>query len=91
MPVVELFSRHSTDVLRVILAALVSVVSTIFSVFTLSYAVNTVHIPRATMLTVLVLANVVALGAIPLWSALSDRIGRRPVSMLGTLGSAALI
>jgi MFS family permease len=91
LPVVELFSRHSADVLRVVFAALVSVVSTIFSVFTLSYAVNTVHIPRATMLTVLVLANVVALGAIPLWAALSDRIGRRPVFMLGALGSAALI
>src|SRR5207245_7871105 len=83
LPVVELFSRHSADVLRVVFAALVSVVSTIFSVFTLSYAVNTMHIPRATMLTVLVLSNVVALGAIPLWSALSDRIGRSPGFMLG--------
>lgn len=91
LPVVELFSRHAGDVLRVIFAALVSVVSTIFSVFTLSYAVNTVHIPRATMLTVLVLANVVALGAIPLWAMLSDRIGRRPVFVFGALGSAALI
>jgi MFS family permease len=91
LPVVELFTRHSPEVLRVIFAALVSVVSTIFSVFTLSYAVNTVHIPRATMLMVLVLANVVALGAIPLWAALSDRIGRRPVFIFGALGSAALI
>jgi MFS family permease len=49
------------------------------------------HISRATMLTVLVLANVVALGAIPLWASLSDRIGRRPVFILGALGSAALI
>lgn len=91
MPVVELFSTHSPEVLRVIFAALVSVVSTIFAVFTLSYAVNTMHIPRTTMLTVLVLANVVALAAIPLWAVLSDRIGRRPVFILGALGSAALI
>jgi MFS family permease len=91
LPVVELFSHHGADVLRVIFAALVSVVSTIFSVFTLSYAVNTVHIPRTTMLTVLVLANVIALGAIPLWAMLADRIGRRPVFVLGALGSAALI
>jgi len=62
LPVVELFSQHAADVGRVIFASLVSVVSTIFSVFTLSYAVNTMHISRATMLTVLVLANVVALG-----------------------------
>ncbi|XAH22223.1 MFS transporter [Xylophilus sp. GW821-FHT01B05] len=91
MPVVDLFRSHTPDVLRVVFAALVSVVSTIFSVFTLSYAVNTMHIPRATMLTVLVLANVVALGAIPLWATLSDRIGRKPVFILGSLGSAALI
>ncbi|KQM69832.1 MFS transporter [Xylophilus sp. Leaf220] len=91
MPVVDLFRSHAKDVLRVVFAALVSVVSTIFSVFTLSYAVNTMHIPRATMLTVLVLANVVALGAIPLWATLSDRIGRKPVFVFGALGSAALI
>jgi len=91
LPVAELFREQSADVLRVVLAALVSVVSTIFSVFTLSYAVNTVHIPRATMLTVLILSNVVALGAIPLWAMLADRIGRRPVFILGALGSAALI
>jgi MFS family permease len=91
MPLVELFGHHGVDVLRVIFAALVSVVSTIFSVFTLSYAVNTVNIPKTTMLTVLVLANVVALAAIPLWAMLSDRIGRRPIFVLGALGSAALI
>jgi MFS family permease len=91
LPVVELFSLHGADVVRVVFAALVSVVSTIFSVFTLSYAVNTIHISRTTMLTVLVLANVVALAAIPLWALLSDRIGRRPVFVIGALGSAALI
>lgn len=74
-----------------IFAAQVSVVSTIFSVFTLSCAVNTVGMARSTMLTVLILANAVALVAIPLFAALSDRIGRRPVFMFGALGSALLI
>lgn len=91
MPVAVLFREHKANLLRVIFAALVSVVSTIFSVFTLSYAVNTMHIPRATMLTVLVLANVIALAAIPLFAMLSDRIGRKPVFIFGALGSAALI
>jgi MFS family permease len=91
LPVAELFREQSTDVLRVVFAALVSVVSTIFSVFTLSYAVNTMHIPKATMLTVLILANIVALAAIPLWAMLADRIGRKPVFIFGALGSAALI
>ncbi|RVU19685.1 MFS transporter [Methylobacterium oryzihabitans] len=91
LPVATLFRTQWDDVLRVIFAALVAVVSTIFSVFTLSYAVNTMKIDRSTMLTVLILANVVALAAIPAWAALSDRIGRRPVFILGALGSAALI
>ncbi|GJE59581.1 MFS transporter [Methylobacterium trifolii] len=91
LPVVALFKEQWSDVLRVILAALVSTVSTIFSVYTLSYAVNTVKLPRPTMLTLLILCNVVALVAIPLWAKLADRIGRRPVFMLGALGCAVLI
>jgi MFS family permease len=91
MPLAVLFRDHKASLLRVIFAALISVVSTIFSVFTLSYAVNTMHIERSTMLTVLVLANVIALGAIPLFASLSDRIGRKPVFIFGALGSAALI
>ncbi|MBE9603920.1 MHS family MFS transporter [Acetobacteraceae bacterium H6797] len=90
-PVYELFRDHWANVLRIIFGALISVVSTIFSVFTLSYAVNTMHIDRPTMLTVLVLANVVALAAIPAWAMLSDRIGRKPVFIFGALGCAVLI
>lgn len=91
LPLVVLLRDHKANLFRVIFAALVSVVSTIFSVFTLSYAVNTIHIPRATMLTVLILANVIALGAIPLFASLSDRIGRKPVFIFGAIGSACLI
>ena len=91
LPAAVLFRDHSPAVLRVILGALVSVTSTIFGIFVLSYAVNTVHIPRATMLGLLVCANVVALGAIPLWAILSDRIGRKPVFIFGALGCAVLI
>jgi MFS family permease len=91
LPVAVLFRDSGPDVARVIFAALISVVSTIFTVFTLSYAVNTVHISRSIMLTVLVLANVVALAAIPLLASLSDRIGRKPVFISGALGCAILI
>ncbi len=91
LPVAVLFQESGPDVLRVIFGALVSVVSTIFTVFTLSYAVNTAHISRPIMLTVLVLANVVALAAIPLLATLSDKIGRKPVFIGGALGCAILI
>jgi MFS family permease len=90
-PAAVLFRTHGVDVLRVVLCALIAVVSTIFSVFTLSYAVNNVGIDRTPMLVVLIVANVVALGAIPLFASVADRVGRKPVFIFGCLGSAALI
>jgi MFS family permease len=91
LPLMVLLREHKKSLARVIFCAQISVVSTIFSVFTLSYAVNTMHIPRATMLTVLILANLVALAAIPAFAALADRIGRKPVFIFGALACAALI
>jgi MFS family permease len=91
LPLAELFQNHTADVVRVVLAALVSVVSTIFGVFVLSYAVNTMHIPRTQMLLLLVCTNILALAAIPLWAILSDRIGRRPVFLIGAIGCAIFI
>jgi MFS family permease len=91
LPVAVLFRDHWASVLRVVLCALVSVVSTIVATWALAYATGDLGLDRATFLWVIVAANVVALGAIPLWAALSDRIGRRPVFTLGALGSAVLI
>jgi len=67
------------------------VVSTIFGVYALSYAVNTVHIPRSTMLWVAILANVAALIAIPLWAMLSDRYGRKPIFIIGAIAPGLLM
>jgi MFS family permease len=91
LPLAVLFRDHWADVLRVVAAAVIASVSTIFTVYALSYAVNTVGLNRSTMLWVGVLANAVALVAIPLWATLSDRIGRKPVFMTGAVGCAVLI
>lgn len=92
LPLVHLARHHWKDVLRVVACALVATVSTIFTVWALSYATGDgVGLDRTAMLWVSALANVVALGTIPLWGALSDRIGRRPVFLIGTAGSAALM
>ncbi|MFD7276722.1 MFS transporter [Streptomyces sp. NPDC059862] len=89
LPLAVLLREHWADVLRVIAGALIASVSTIFTVWALSYATSdSVGMSRSSMLWVGALANVVALAAIPLWATLSDRIGRRPVYLVGAVGSA---
>lgn len=89
MPLAVLFRHNWVDVVRVIAAALFATISTIAAVWGLSFAVDTVGLNRSAMLWLGVIANVVALVAIPLWARLSDRIGRRPMFILGTAGGAA--
>ncbi|MFP5021812.1 MFS transporter [Pseudonocardia phyllosphaerae] len=91
LPIAALFGSHWPNLLRVTLAATVASVSTLMTVFALSFAVNTVGLERSTMLWVVVCANVVALAAIPLFATLADRVGRRPVFLLGAVGSAVVL
>ncbi|MEV0160617.1 MFS transporter [Nonomuraea fuscirosea] len=91
MPLAVLFREQWRDVLRVVVAAVIASVSTIFTVHALSYAVNTMGLERTPMLWVGVLANIAALISIPLWGRLSDRVGRKPVLIGGSLGSAVLM
>ncbi|MFF0461914.1 MFS transporter [Streptomyces mexicanus] len=89
LPLAVLLREHWADVLRVVAGALIASVSTIFTVWALAYATSdAVGMSRSSMLWVGALANVAALGAIPLWAMLSDRIGRRPVYLIGAVGSA---
>jgi MFS family permease len=89
LPLAVLMREHWADVLRVIAGALIASVSTIFTVWALAYATSdAVGMSRSSMLWVGALANLVALAAIPLWATLSDRIGRRPVYLIGAVGSA---
>ncbi|MFG3019073.1 MFS transporter [Streptomyces sp. NPDC048254] len=89
LPLVTLLRHHWADVLRVVGGALIASVSTIFTVWALAYATSdSVGMSKTSMLWVSALANLVALGAIPAWATLSDRIGRRPVYLIGAVGSA---
>ena len=92
MPLAVLLRDHWADVLRVVAAAVIATVSTIFTVWALSYATSdAVGLSRTGMLWVGALANLVALFTIPLWARLSDRIGRRPVFLVGAVGSAVVM
>jgi MFS family permease len=78
-PLRTLFHTYTPDVLKVLFAALVSVISTIFGIYALTYGVNTAHMSRSSLLWMIIVANVVALVTIPAWAVLGDRVGRKPV------------
>ncbi|MFI7701979.1 MFS transporter [Nonomuraea sp. NPDC049480] len=92
MPLALLMRDHWTSVVRVVCAALIATVSTIFTVWALNYATSDeIGLDKAVMLWVSVSANTVALIALPLWAILSDRIGRKPVFLIGAIGSPIMI
>jgi MFS family permease len=91
LPVAVLFRDHWAGVLRVVLCALVSVVSTIVGTWSLAQGTSkAIGMDRTALLWMVIASNAVALVALPLWAKLSDRVGRRPVFAFGALGSAVL-
>lgn len=92
MPLAVLLRDHWADVLRVMCAAVIATVSTVFTVWALNYATSDeVGLDKSVMLWVSIAANAVALAALPLWATLSDRIGRRPVFLIGAVGSPVMM
>jgi MHS family shikimate/dehydroshikimate transporter-like MFS transporter len=90
-PVLDTIRRHPKDLL-IGLGARITEISWIYviTIFGLSYAVTNVGLPRGLVLGAIALGAAVELITIPFFGALSDRIGRRPIYMLGCLAAIAL-
>jgi metabolite-proton symporter len=89
-PVLEAVLRHPREFLVVIGARMAeNGLGFLFPVFALSYMTQQLHLPRTMVLQGNMFAYTVQLITLPLFAALSDRIGRRPVYMGGALFSAA--
>ena len=76
---------------RIIFCHFYGITSTAVTVFGLAYATTQWDIPKPSLLWTIVIANVVAIFAIPMWGRLSDRVGRRPVFAFGALGAAVAV
>lgn len=61
----------------------------LFTVWILVYGAQTLHIPQGTMLTGVLIGNIVGIVANPLFGRVSDFVGRRPM-ILGSLAICAL-
>src|ERR1700751_647896 len=85
-PAMEALRRHPRNFFVVLGARLAgNGPGYLFPVFGLSYVITTLGVPKSEALSALMLAFTIELFTIVGFAALSDRIGRRPVSLFGAL------
>ncbi|MFF4580519.1 MFS transporter [Streptomyces sp. NPDC001389] len=88
-PVVEVFRSHGRDVVTAIGVRLGENVSYyVLTAFLLVYVTVHLHLPKSDALNAVLIGSAVHFVTIPLWGALSDRIGRRAVTLVGSAGMA---
>ncbi|WP_243795223.1 MFS transporter [Saccharopolyspora gloriosae] len=92
-PIVQVLRDSGMDVLRAACMTLVNVIGVVVSVFGAAYATQPgygIEMDTSIYLWIPVVANLVALAFIPWFANLSDRFGRRPLMIVGSLGSGVL-
>ncbi|MFE2018730.1 MFS transporter [Streptomyces sp. NPDC059499] len=87
MPLVAVLRDHWRDVLIAMGARMAENISYyVITAFILVYAVTSAELSKQTALNAVLIASAVHFVVIPAWGALSDRIGRRPVYLIGAIG-----
>jgi len=92
-PVVEAVTQYWPQMLRVICMALMNVIAVVATIFGAAYAVQPAYgigISKDVYLWIPVLGNCVAVLVIPFVGNLADRIGRRPLIIVGAIGAGLL-
>jgi MFS family permease len=80
VPFLELMRTAKKQTFIVLFAAMAeSTTGFFYLVFGFTYALRTLHIPVTTLLTAMLIANIMALILAPLFGTLSDRFGRRRI------------
>jgi MFS transporter, MHS family, shikimate and dehydroshikimate transport protein len=89
LPIVEVLRLHPRQVLVAMGARIAeNGAFYLYTVFVLVYAVQRVHMDRNIVLSALIVASALEVVTIPLFGALSDRLGRRPVYLMGAISTA---
>ncbi|MGW2223926.1 MFS transporter [Streptomyces formicae] len=88
-PVVEVFRRSWREVVTAIGTRFGENISYyILTAFVLVYVTVHLELPKSDALNAVLIGSAFHFVTIPLWGALSDRVGRRPVTLIGALGMA---
>jgi metabolite-proton symporter len=89
MPLVEVLRTHPRALLSAFTARIgVDVAFYIFTAYILVYLTGPLKLERSVGLNAVLIGSALQLVLIPLFGALSDRIGRRPVYLVGVVGAA---
>ncbi|WP_309117807.1 MFS transporter [Saccharothrix sp.] len=89
-PIVAVVRDHWREVLVAMGARMAENVSYyVITAFILVYITSSLGLPRSTGLNAVLIASVAHLVTIPLWGALSDKIGRRTTYLIGAVGIGA--
>ena len=92
VPMLAVLRRGKTGALQVLLCAMAESSTFYFtSVFGLSYGIQTLHLRNSLLLSGVAIGNAVGILTNPLFGALSDRVGRRPLLASSYLLSAAYV
>jgi metabolite-proton symporter len=92
MPLFDVFREHPREVLIGMgMRFAQNAIFYIYTVFILSYGEKSLGYSRGVMLRGVIVISIVGLFTIPLWSYLSDRIGRKPVYLTGAALSLLVI
>jgi metabolite-proton symporter len=91
MPIVEAISKHPKNIVIAMGARFAeNGLFYVFTVFSLTYIATALKVNRTVGLNGLLWAALIATFIGPLWGALSDRIGRRPVYLWGAVACGLL-
>ncbi len=87
LPIVEVFRRYPREVVTAMGARFAENVSYyIFTIVVTTYATQRLELTSSFVLGAVLIGAAVHLVTIPVWGALSDRFGRRPLYLLGAAG-----
>ncbi|MFJ2725418.1 MFS transporter [Streptomyces collinus] len=87
LPLVSVLRHHWRDVLVAMGARMAENISYyVITAFILVYATTSAGVSKQTALNAVLIGSAVHFAVIPAWGALSDRVGRRPVYLLGAAG-----
>jgi MFS family permease len=91
MPVIEAVRRHPADILLAIGAKITeSGLFNVYAVFAITYCVTKLGLPRAVVFNGVLIGCAFECVALPVFGALSDRLGRRAVYIGGVIFQAVL-